>query len=232
MAITTHHCKDGQIQLLPDFRGREETNCLAKGQRISWQQTQNLLIPEQWAAGMNHRYLLNQVRNCHVPSERDLDAFPYALATKRRSDKPICDAESTGQAVRLLLRRGTSFKARVPKRGLQGLHLHLQSSVYLFFLWMGNMPSCAITNWPFSTKQHKPLNDWTLSHSSLWGSTSKLIFSGENDTLLPPKYLCVTWKPFIPATTATSGVQAWSPARCARQVFRMSFARSRIRCLC
>lgn len=25
VAITTHHCKDGQIQLLPDFRGREET---------------------------------------------------------------------------------------------------------------------------------------------------------------------------------------------------------------
>lgn len=86
---------------------------------------------------------------------------------------------------------------RFPKQGLQGLGLHglgwhLQSPVYLIFLWMGNMPFCAITNWLFNTKPHKTLNDWTLPHSSLWGCISKLIFSGENHTLLPPKYLWVT----------------------------------------
>lgn len=86
-----------------------------KGQTVSLQQS--LLIPEQWAAGMNHRYLLSQMRNSHVPSEKDLDAFSSTHAAKCHSNKPSCNVDIMGQALRLPLYKGTSLNPPVSKVG-------------------------------------------------------------------------------------------------------------------
>lgn len=95
---------------------------------------------------MNHRYLLSQVRNCHVPSEEDLDAFSNANATKRRSNKPSRDVEITGQASRLLLRKGTSLNPPVSKTGFARVRLAFAITCVFIFPVDGNMCLSAILN--------------------------------------------------------------------------------------
>lgn len=107
VATTTHHCMDGQIQLLPDFRGRQRQRSDSK-----------------LAAEPPHSRAMSHWDESQVSSKSDEElssSFRKRLGClfqqTRHSDKPSCNADIMGQASRLPLYKGTSLNPPVSKVG-------------------------------------------------------------------------------------------------------------------
>lgn len=150
VTTTTHHCEDRQIQLLPDFRGNNFSSSEKKSQLICQRSESKLAAdaepPHSKAMSCWHESQISSKsgEELSCSSEKDLAAFSNAYATRRRSNKPSCDTEITGQASKLPLHKGTSLNPPVSKAGFARVRFALAITCVFIFPVDGNMCLSAI----------------------------------------------------------------------------------------